>query len=112
MLPKIYRFSKKDFSIVFNSSTTKRVSTRFFTLLLTKDQTLVAPRLGVILAKKKQKKAVERNYTKRIIHACFYNYRNQLNGSRLVVLSNRDIKNANRVDLWEDLEKLFKKVSY
>lgn len=112
LLPKLHRFSKKDYSIVFNSSNTKRVSTRFFTLLLTKDNTLLMPKLGVVLAKKKQKKAVERNYTKRIIQAIFYNYRRQLNSYRLLVISNRHIKDAKRVDLWEDLEKLFKKVDY
>ena len=70
------------------------------------------PRVGVILAKKKQKKAVERNYTKRIIKAFFYNYRQRLNSYRLLVISNRNIKDAKRVDLWEDLEKLFNKIDY
>lgn len=111
LLPKPYRFSKEDFSTIFNSQATKRVSSRFFTLLFLKDNALVAPKLGVILAKKKQKKAVDRNYTKRIIQSFFYHNRKDYDLMRLLIISNRSIKNADRIALWKDLEALFTKVN-
>ncbi|MCF6806923.1 ribonuclease P protein component [Thiotrichales bacterium 19S9-12] len=110
MLPKTYRFDKEDFSIVFNSNQTKRVSTRFFTLLYLEDSVLTNPKVGVILAKKKQKKAIERNLTKRIIHAFIKDRKAQLKLVRMLYISNKDIKNANRESIWDDLEKSFKQL--
>lgn len=69
------------------------------------EQTVVPARLGLIVAKKHLKKAVDRNRFKRISRESFRHNQTQLVGLDLIVLARAGAKNTTGQELAELLEK-------
>ncbi|MEM7294418.1 MAG: ribonuclease P protein component, partial [Pseudomonadota bacterium] len=66
------------------------------------------PRLGMALAKKNLKRAVDRNAAKRVIRESFRRQRDALGGLDLVVLSKRGIEVNDKRGLHDGLESLWR----
>lgn len=109
MLPKAHRFTKNDFSNIFNSADTKRIRSFFFTVLVA-DQSSGDMKVAVIVSKKKLKKASDRNYIKRVIRHFAYQNKEQLKSKSYVFIPNQNINQATKETLWQDLEKLLIKL--
>ncbi len=99
--------NQHEFKTVFSGA--KKAGDRFFTILF-KENGLEHSRLGVIVAKKNSKKAVERNRIKRLIRES-YRHQQYLQAVDIVVLSRRDTgKQSNQAlytalgRLWQQLE--------
>lgn len=75
-----------DYSVVFKKS--KRVSDRYWTILVHSSD-CSTPRLGLAIAKKRAKRAVDRNRLKRLVRETFRARSSMLCGKQLVVM-NRD----------------------
>lgn len=77
---------------------------RYFTLLAIKNQ-CEHPRLGLAIAKKNIKRAVDRNKIKRITRESFRLQQHQLIPMDIVVLARRDAIHASSAQLATSLEK-------
>ena len=75
--------SKKDFQLVFANS--NKVTYQFLLVLYRSNQKPTA-RLGIIISKQYVKRAVERNYLRRIIRESFRQHKEMLKGLDIVVL--------------------------
>ena len=75
-----------DYACVFKKN--QRFSDKYWTILVHTDKSL-QPRLGLAIAKKRAKRAVDRNKIKRIARESFRAHRKELKGLQLVVM-NRD----------------------
>ena len=82
---------------------------RYFTLLAIKNQ-LENPRLGLAIAKKNIKRAVDRNKIKRITRESFRLQQHELTTIDIVVLARRDAANATSTQLTMSLEKHWQKL--
>jgi ribonuclease P protein component len=82
---------------------------RYFTLLAIKNQ-LENPRLGLAIAKKNIKRAVDRNKIKRVTRESFRLQQHQLIPIDIVVLARRDAANASSIQLKMSLEKHWQKL--
>jgi ribonuclease P protein component len=69
------------------------------------------PRLGLTIAKKKEKTAVGRNRIKRIIRDSFRLNQHNLPNIDIVVIARNDIGQADNQQLQKQLSKLWKKIS-
>ena len=112
---KTYRFPRelrlltpKQFSPVFNRPI-KAVSDHF--TLLAKPNLLDHPRLGLTIAKKKEKTAVGRNRIKRTIRESFRINQEQLPELDIVILARDNIGKADNLKLRKQLDKLWKKIT-
>lgn len=76
----------KDYGLVFRRN--RRYTDRYWTILVTCTSSSDA-RLGLAIAKKRAKRAVDRNRLKRIAREAFRHHRSSLPGHQLVVM-NRD----------------------
>jgi ribonuclease P protein component len=91
-----------DFQKVFTRPV--KSTDRYFTLLAIKNQ-LEYPRLGLAIAKKNIKRAVDRNKIKRITRESFRLQQHQLTTIDIVVLARRDAANATSIQLANSLTK-------
>jgi len=101
--------SAKDFSRVFDKAF--KVNNKAFTLLARPNH-LKYSRLGLVIAKKNIKLAVNRNRIKRLLRESFRKQKFDLSGYDLVVLTRRDIAVLSKTDiirLRDDLFQRFKK---
>lgn len=78
-----------DFQEVFNQTNFKISGVNF--LLLARCNELAHPRLGVAIAKKKVRRAVDRNRLKRQIRDCFRLNQNQIPAVDIVFLARQEI---------------------
>ena len=62
-----------------------------------------APRLGVVVGKRKQKKAVDRNKTKRVVRESFRCHQHTLQGFDIVVVAKLGIGKLNAEQLRQEL---------
>lgn len=69
------------------------------------------PRLGLTIAKKKEKTAVGRNRVKRIIRDSFRLNQHNMPNIDIVVIARNDIGSATNQQLQKQLTKLWKKIS-
>lgn len=99
--PKQYRF-------LFSCA--KRFSTPGFTFYLRANDHLVA-RLGVVVAKRNQKKAVARNRTKRLTRESFRLNQQRLAGFDIVVVARRGIDSLSSVALRQDLARAWDRIT-
>jgi len=90
-----------DFDNVFKHNCVK-VKHHCFLMLVVKN-TQVIPRLGLAIAKKHTKKAVQRNYLKRIIRESFRHHIPQLANVDIVVLAIRSSSNDSNKQLWKSI---------
>lgn len=96
------------FSRIFNHPV-KAVSDHF--TLLAKKNDLDHPRLGLTIAKKKEKTAVGRNRIKRIIRESFRLNQHNLPNIDIVVLARDKVGEADNQQLQKQLNKLWKKIA-
>lgn len=95
---------KSDFDIVFKKSV--KVSNAHFLILIQKTSNQHS-RLGLVISKKVDKTAVQRNRVKRIIRESFRNYEH-LVSCDYVVLGRPNLSKINNSDLFNSLNILWK----
>ena len=112
MPSKNYSYTQKNrllkasqFSRVFDQAT--KSSSEFFTILSRENQ-VKHPRLGIVVAKRRAKRAVDRNILKRIIRESFRLNKNTLPAKDFIVILKRPIKIIKRTNLRLQLETLWK----
>lgn len=96
------------FSRIFDHPV-KAVSDHF--TLLAKPNDLAHPRLGLTIAKKKEKTAVGRNRIKRIIRESFRLNQHNLPNIDIVVLARDKVGEADNKQMHKQLNKLWKKIA-
>lgn len=87
-----------------------RVASPLFTILAKPNQ-LAHPRLGLTIAKKRVKLAVQRNRIKRCVRDSFRLHQHQLPGVDLVLMVKGDISNTPNSELLKQLERLWSKIA-
>lgn len=97
-----------DYSGVFGKN--KRLSDRYWTILISRSQH-GEPRVGLAVAKKRAKRAVDRNRLKRIVRETFRHSKAQLAGTDIVVMNRDHTLRASNIELRESLVRLFEKAS-
>ncbi len=98
-----------DFSQVFDNSCCKAGDNAF--LILAAHNRLEQGRLGLVIAKKQLKLAVERNRVKRIARESFRHKQQDLAGIDLVVLCRSGAKGLDKVEIRRKLDRLFDKIA-
>jgi len=96
-----------DYSGVFKKS--QRYSDRYWTVLVRRDEALDA-RLGLAIAKKRAKRAVDRNRIKRVARESFRHHRHALAGHELVVMNRDAAVSAEKVLLRRSIDSLMLKI--
>ena len=97
----------RDFSRVFRQA--KRTGGGGLTIL-TVENSVGHPRLGLAIAKKHLKLASERNRLKRIIRTSFRQHQSAFATIDIVVLSRLDVNKRNSTQIWEALERQWETV--
>lgn len=64
------------------------------------------PRLGIVVSKKTAKRAVARNYMRRVLREWFRHYRGQISGQDLVIRINKPFGRADFAQVQNELAKL------
>ena len=98
-----------DYSSVFDKADYK-VSNKHI-LCLSRDNKLHQPRLGLVIAKKNVKHAVQRNRLKRIIRESFRLQQHNLPSVDIVVLARRGVDQLDNSQLEKDLAKIWQRLS-
>ena len=80
-------------------------------LLLARPNALDYPRLGLVVGKKNQPRAVDRNRTRRQAREVFRQMRDRLPDADFVVISRRGIRASDRHALRAQLEQLFSRIA-
>ncbi|MFK7859134.1 MAG: ribonuclease P protein component [Granulosicoccus sp.] len=97
-----------DYAAVFKKS--KRLSDRYWTVLAhSADQ--IEPRLGLAIAKKRAKRAIDRNRIKRIARESFRHHRSSLTHTELVVMNRDETAHTDSRILRASLDRLLEKLS-
>lgn len=97
-----------DFSAVFDNAAFK-VSNRYF-LILAKTNDHDHGRLGLVVAKKHCKLAVDRNLIKRITRESFRRQQHHLQGIDAIVLARKGLENLSKQDIHQQLDQLWLKI--
>jgi len=97
-----------DYSQVFKQN--KRYADRYWTILV-KQNDSGSSRLGLAIAKKRAKRAVDRNKIKRVAREAFRHQRNSLSGLELVVMNRDAATKASTQDLRESIDRLLSKMT-
>jgi ribonuclease P protein component len=93
------------FTRVFDQAT--KSSSEFFTIL-SRENTEDQPRLGIVVAKRRAKRSVDRNIIKRIIRESFRLNKASLPASDFIVILKRPIKTIKRPRLRMQMDTLWK----
>ena len=99
----------KDYSQVFGKS--KRLSGRYWTVLVRKHSSNTS-RLGLAIAKKRAKRAVDRNAMKRVAREAFRQKRRRLVGCDLVVMNRDGAASVEKHLLSQELNSLFQRIDH
>jgi len=91
-----------DFDLVFRRS--RRSADQYFTVLFRPNQ-LGYARVGLAIAKKRVRRAVDRNRLKRLIRESFRNARPELDGLDIVVLARNNTARADNTTVFASLER-------
>ena len=109
---KNYSYTQKDrllkasqFSRVFDHAT--KTSSEFFTIL-SRENDVERPRLGIVVAKRRANRSVDRNILKRIIRESFRLNKHTLPAKDFIVILKRPIKIIKRANLRLQMETLWK----
>jgi ribonuclease P protein component len=97
----------KEYSFVFNKA--EKIGNRYFIILFRKNNKIF-PRLGLIIAKKNIKHAVNRNKIKRIVRESFRNKVNNLNENDYIFLAKKEISQLSNLELRYKLDEKWKKL--
>jgi len=100
--------SSGDFKTVFDSASAK-ASHKHFLILARPNQTNT-PRLGLVIAKKNIRLAVQRNRMKRVIRETFRHQQHQLGGIDAIVLARRGMDQLDSADLHHQLVKQWQRL--
>lgn len=73
---------------------------------------MITARLGVVVAKRNQKKAVHRNFTRRVTKESFRLTQHLLVGLDIVVVVKKEITTLSRQELRQELVKLWEHLRY
>ena len=92
-----------DYQSVFNDTSTKVFAGEF--LLLARKRDDDQARLGLIVSKKTDKRAVGRNRIKRLVRDSFRHHKTPLSGLDIVFLARQGIKELENADLHKRLDK-------
>lgn len=98
-----------EYSHVFNKSCCKAGDNAF--LILAAENKLERARLGLVIAKKQLKRAVDRNRVKRISRELFRHKQHQLSGIDLIVLCRPGVKGLEKAEIHRKLDRLFDKIA-
>ena len=101
--------SAEDYRNVFNDVTCK-VSNRHI-LLLARESNTQHARVGLVVAKKNVRKAVERNRFKRLVRDSFRLHQHNLEPLDIVVLSRPGIAELDNQTIFNQLEKLWHRLN-
>lgn len=93
------------FTRVFDQAT--KSGSEFFTIL-SRDNTEDQPRLGVVVAKRRAKRSVDRNIIKRIIRESFRLNKAILPTKDFIVILKRPVRTIKRANLRQQMETLWK----
>jgi ribonuclease P protein component len=96
-----------DFKRVFSRA--ERSSDRYFTVLMRTNDTGDA-RLGLAIAKKQVRRAVDRNRIKRIVRESFRHHKQELESMDCVVMARRDTSAAANEELFASLQQHWKRL--
>lgn len=106
--PNTFRLlHKRDFDQVFRSRARRRVKGRYLTVFALPTEQL-GPRLGLVIAKKRARRAVDRNLVKRLCRERFRQQRSELASMDIVI---QLAQFAPREALADDLAELFDKLT-
>ncbi len=94
-----------DYHRVFEKAETKAQSQQV--LILARRNELGFARMGLVVAKKHAKRAVDRNQFKRIVRESFRHHQSELENFDCVVLSRGGAKNLDKVQLRTMIDKLW-----
>jgi len=100
--------SAADYAAVFGDN--KRLSDKNWTVLVARGQS-DKPRIGMAVAKKRAKRAVDRNRLKRIVRESFRLKKAELEGIDMVVMNRDHSIKASNSELRDSLIRLFEKAS-
>jgi ribonuclease P protein component len=108
-LPKTKKLlNKKEFSWVFDKATYK-VSNRYC-LILGRESQVDQSRVGLVIAKKHIKLAVQRNRIKRLIRESFRHNQHQLFKIDAIVLSRNGLADLDNPAIYKMLDQLWQKI--
>jgi len=96
-----------DYACVFKKN--QRFSDRYWTILVHADKSCPA-KLGLAVAKKRAKRAVDRNKIKRIARESFRTSQHKLTGLQLVVMNRDAATNASTLALRQSMDSLCRKI--
>jgi ribonuclease P protein component len=97
-----------EFKRVFSKA--ERSSDRYFTVLMRTSGKAQA-RLGLAIAKKQVRRAVDRNRIKRIVRESFRHHQQELAAMDIVVLARRDTAAADNATLFNSLKRHWKRLT-
>lgn len=94
-----------DYQAVFSQAQFKVSCPQFLILAIRHDN--VTPRLGLVIAKKNVRLAVQRNRVKRLIRDSFRHHQHLLTGLDIVILARRGLDTLDNAAIVQLLEKLW-----
>lgn len=97
-----------DYGQVFKKN--KRFADRYWTVLVRPGDEQPA-RLGMAMAKKRAKRAVDRNKLKRVVRECFRVQRHNLAGLDIVVMNRDAAASASKATLHQSIDSLLAKIA-
>jgi len=106
---KLKLIKTDDFSSVF--SFRKRISGHYLAVHYQPNQ-FAFPRLGLIVAKKVAKRAVDRNYMRRVLRECFRKHQHHLKSVDMVIRLQRSFCHRDFALVEQEFSKLMTKLSY
>lgn len=98
-----------EFQAVFDASTVKVGEARF--LLLTCPNGSDHPRLGLVVAKKKVRRSVDRNRVKRVVRESFRLHQAQLPAHDVIFMARQDLASCSREQLRAELDQAWKRLT-
>ncbi len=107
--PRQHRLlSPSEFKPLFDQPQWRASSQHF--LLLVSENRRAAPRLGIVIGKRRVKRAVDRNLLRRLIRESFRHRTAELAGLDVVVLVRADLRHPDKRQIAEELDKVWAKL--
>jgi len=99
----------KDFKHVFDQVDIK-AGTGELLVLVRDDQIQKTAKLGLVVAKKNLKRAVDRNQFKRVIRESFRHHQHALKGLNIIVLTRQSAKNCDKETLRKAIDQAWQRI--
>ena len=101
--------SSKQFKIAFDGIT-KKIYTKYFTFLLAENIS-GSSSVGIIIAKKKVKTAVQRNKCRRIVKEGFRHNKHLFINTNVIALATKSAANAEKSELWLSVNEFLQRLT-